>query len=963
MPAGKRLGGQFGIFVDRKKPVEFRFDGKSYEGLDGDVIASALAANGQWLLSRSFKYHRPRGVMSMAGHDANSIVQVGKEPNVYADLRPVEEGMDVRPVNVSGSLQRDRLSIMGWSGRFLPVGFYYRSFFKPKGAWRFWEPIIRRIAGLGVVHEDTPHDYYDKSYRFYDVVVVGGGHAGMAAAIEAAKTAQSVLIVDDGPKLGGALNYWRLDDEKKQSRDLCASLVERISSLTNVTVVTSAIATGLFPDCWLSVVQGNRLHKIRAKGIVIATGALEQPVVFRNNDRPGVMLVSAAQRLMRLYGVRPGNEGVIVTSNDDGYGFALDCSEAGINVACVVDLRSDPEDTESRRRVKAFDIRIEDGHAVAEVLGKASVSGVKLATRSSRASWSEVDGTIACDFVAMAPGYAPNGALIWQGGGWFQYDNDAAMHVVSAMPKNVYSAGMVNGVIAPEACERDGQRAGSAAAGQGNDVALRVDDPSVRGINHPYPIVSSKSGKDFVDFDEDLQTKDVVHGLADGYRDVQLLKRYSTLGMGPSQGRHSNVNAIRIIAREQRMDADDVGTTTTRPPYRAEKFGILAGRAFEPERHTAMHHRHLELGAEMMPAGLWMRPAQYNSEFTREYSIAAEVRNCRNNVGIIDVSTLGGIEVRGPDAAEFVNRMYTWAYKAQKTDRARYLLMTDETGVVVDDGVSVRLHEDLYYLTATTGGVDNVFRQMLYWNAQWGLDVDIANVTAAYAGVNIAGPNSRKVLQGLTELDLSSEAFPYMGAFTGSVAGIPARLLRVGFVGELGYEVHVPSNRGEALWDALMEAGAEYEIQPFGVEAQRVMRLEKGHFIVGQDTDGLTTPHESGMEWAISKKKPFYVGHRAVAIQAARGVQRKLVGFEIADNGVACPKECHLVVRDGDITGRVTSVARSPTLGKIIGLAYVAPDQTEFGTEIAIRVDGGKIVQAVVCHHPFYDPDNKRQEM
>ena len=963
MSSGNRLGRDFGAFIDRKKPIQFTFDGKTYEGFEGDVIASALAANDQWLLSRSFKYHRPRGVLSMAGHDANSIVQVGKEPNVYADLRAIEEGMDVVPVNVSGSLANDRLCIMGHAGRFLPVGFYYRSFFKPKGAWRFWEPVIRRIAGLGVVHEDTPHHYYDKAYGFYDVVVVGGGHAGLSAAIEAAKTAESVLIVDDGSKLGGALNYARLDVGGKKARELRDALVEKVQSLTNVTVMSSAVATGLFTDCWLSIVRGNRFHKIRGKGIVLATGAVEQPVVFRNNDRPGVMLVSAAQRLMRLYGVRPGTEGVIITANDEGYALALDCSDAGINVGAVLDMRALPSESDLRNRVQALGIRVEDGCGIAEVLGASHVSSVKLARLNSDTEWSQTNQEIACDFVAMAPGYAPNGALVWQGGGWFAYDDDTAMHLVTRLPKNVYAAGMVNGVFAPDVCELDGQRAGAAAAGQLHDTAIRVTDATAVGINHPYPITANKSGKDFVDFDEDLQTKDVVNGLADGYRDVQLLKRYSTLGMGPSQGRHSNVNAIRIIARQRNLEADEVGTTTTRPPYRSEKFGVLAGRAFEPERHTAMHHRHVELGAEMMPAGLWLRPAQYNSESTREDSIAAEVNNCRNNVGVIDVSTLGGIEVRGPDAAEFVNRMYTWAYKSQKTDRARYLLMTDEAGVVVDDGVSCRLHDNLYYLTATTGGVDNVFRQMLFWNAQWGLDVDVANVTAAYAGVNIAGPNSRKVLQKLTDLDLSKDAFPYMGAFTGTVAGTLARLLRVGFVGELGYEVHVPSNQGEALWDALMEAGADYDIRPFGVEAQRVMRLEKGHFIVGQDTDGLTTPHESGMEWAIGKKKPYYVGHRAVAIQAARGVDRQLVGFEITDAEVPCPKECHLVIRGDDILGRVTSAVRSPTLGKIIGLAYVAPDQARVGTNFTIKVDGGKLITAQVCHHPFYDPDNKRQEL
>ena len=452
--------------------------------------------------------------------------------------------------------------------------------------------------------------------------------------------------------------------------------------------------------------------------------------------------------------------------------------------------------------------------------------------------------------------------------------------------------------------------------------------------------------------------------MKDGFTDIQLLKRYTTLGMGPSQGRHSAVNGVRIAARATGRNEAAVGTTTNRPPYRSEKLGLLAGQSFEPVRHTPMQRRHVEAGARMMPAGLWLRPAHYGRNDDAEAAIAAEVKAVREGVGLIDVSTLGGLEVRGPDAAEFVDRMYTWAYAKQKIGRCRYLLMTDETGVVVDDGVAVRLHEEHFYLTATTGGVDGVYREMLRQNASWRLAVDVANVTAAYAAVNLAGPKSRAVLTTLVDdVDPSGAAFPYMEAREGRVAGIPARLMRVGFVGELGYEIHVPASQGEALWDALTKAGRDHGIRPFGVEAQRVLRLEKGHVIVGQDTDGLTTPHEAAMEWALAKKKPFYVGKKAVDIQGGRPQYRRLVGFTLKDPEAPCPKECHLVVENGRITGRVTSAVRSPTLGRVIGLAYVPPDKAGIGSAFHIKIEGGRMIEAETAPTPFHDPDNRRQEV
>jgi sarcosine oxidase subunit alpha len=568
----------------------------------------------------------------------------------------------------------------------------------------------------------------------------------------------------------------------------------------------------------------------------------------------------------------------------------------------------------------------------------------------------------------MSTGYAPNAPLIYHGGGKLAYDDETAMFVIKSLPMHLFAAGSVNGSFDLDAVLADGRHAGWAAAKDaGREAGAGPKVPADRGAadrSHPWPMYPHAKGKDFVDFDEDLQYADIVNATLDGYDDIQLLKRYSTVGMGPSQGRHSSVASVRIAARATGRHVNEVGTTTTRPPVGPHKFSHLAGRTFEPVRHTAMHHRHLETGAQMMLAGAWMRPAYYGDPASRDAAILAEVRNVRRNVGLIDVSTLGGLDIRGPDAAEFMNRMCTFAYVKQPVGRARYVLMTDESGVVMDDGVACRFHDHHYYVTATTGGVDGVYRAMLWHNAQWRLDVDVTNATAAWCGVNIAGPKSRDVLTKICDgIDLSAEGFPYMGVREGRVAGIPCRLLRVGFVGELGYEIHAPADQGEALWDALMEAGKEAGIAPFGIEAQRVLRLEKGHIIVGQDTDGVTTPYEAGMGWAIAGKKPYYVGKRAVIIQKEAGIERQLVGFTMTDPNAPVPEECHLVVRGRDIVGRVTSACRSEALGKVVGLAYVAPDQVEPGTQFDIKIDGGRIVRGEVVPTPFYDPDNQRQEM
>ena len=971
MSNNSRLPAPFGALIDRQQAINFRFEKQSYQGFAGDTIASALAANNQWLLSRSFKYHRPRGVLTMAGQDANSMIQLPSDPNALADRVAISDGLEVMGQNYSGSLNRDSGALLGLVSKFLPVGFYYKAFFKPRGMWEKWAPLIRKKAGLGVIDQQYQPEYYDKQYQFYDVAIIGAGPAGLSAALDAAKTGAEVLLVDENPSLGGSLNYSRFDAEGEKGRELRERLVADVEASANITAMTNATCNGWFADNWLPIIRGKRLYKVRAKQTILCVGALEQQAVFHNNDLPGVIMSSAAQRLMHLYAVRPGNSAVVVTGNNDGYATALDLLDAGVEVKAIVDLREQPEYDAIANHAISKGLTIKTGHAVYAANKDRSglhLGSVEVREIISQGTCATQGETIECDTLCMSVGYTPTYQLICQGGGQLSYNDDTSMFTLTNCPQDCQIAGSVNSHWQLDDVIADAQRAAVIATNALQLSAHPVPEAVAVSLQHSpnfsWPIFAHPKGKEFVDFDEDLQIADIINATRDGYEHIQLVKRYSTCGMGPSQGRHSALATARLVAAATNRTVAQTGVTTARPPFSAEHLAHSAGRSFYPARRSNMHYRHIEAGAQMLQAGAWYRPAYYGSTDDRQNCIDSEVNNVRNNVGLVDVSTLGGLEVRGADAAEFLNRFYTFGFLKQPVGRARYALLTNEAGVVIDDGVACRFSEQHYYVTATTGGVDRVYQTMLKWNAQWRLDVDIANVTSAYCGVNIAGPKARDVLAKVcSDIDLCSEAFPYMGVREGTVAAIPARVIRVGFVGELGYEVHVPQHCGEALWDALMAAGAEYAIKPFGIEAQRILRLEKGHIIIGQDTDAMSNPAEIQMGWAIAKQKPFFVGSRSIQELGKMPLKRSLVGFVINDSQAPIPLESHLVL-DGDrMTGRVTSCNYSPTLNKPVGLAYVEPDKVAAGSHFTIKSSGGVLVDAVVVKLPFYDPETQRQEL
>lgn len=962
-----RLAAPMGLLINRNQHVTFKFEGKQYDGYHGDNIASALLANQQWLMSRSFKYHRPRAPLTMAGHDANTLIQLGGEPNVLADRVAPSQGDIIEGQNYSGSLENDRDSILGYFGRFMPVGFYYRAFFKPYGVWEKWESVIRKKAGLGKLDLNFEPEYYDKVYLFKDVVVVGAGPAGLSAALTAADAGASVQIVDEHPILGGSLSYHRFDLDGKIADQTRSDLVAKVEAHPNIEVTLNATCNAWFADNYLPVIQGKRMYKVRAKECIVASGAFEQHVVFRNNDLPGIVVCSAVSRLMKLYAVKPGRRAVLLTGNDDAYFTALDLYEQGVEVAAIVDMRAQGGAQSVTAAVQNLGIKITLGSTVYEALatkGNKHIRGVDVRAISGQGEVDAQSNLIDCDLLCVSSGFMPSYSLLCQAGGQLSYDDETAAFNLSNLPAHLHIAGSVNGIHSLTAVIRDGERSAvDALQNLGHDVASIEPIECDKQTNFDWPIFKHPKGKDFVDFDEDLQVKDIINATRIGYRDIQLVKRFSTLGMGPSQGRHSALPAARLVAKSTQRTVSQTGVTTARPPYAPEKLAHIAGRIFDPVRRTAMHDRHIEMGAKMMPAGNWQRPAFYGKPEDRDKCIWAESEHVRNKVGVIDVSTLGGIELRGPDAAEFMNRMYTFAFLKQPVGKTRYAVLTNEHGVVVDDGVACRIADDHFYVTATTGGVGGVYSDMLKWNAQWRLDVDIANVTAAFSAINLAGPDSRKVLEKIaSDVDLSAEGFPHLAYREGSVAGIPARLLRVGFVGELGYEIHVPTSYGEALWDAVIEAGKEHDIKPFGVETQRLLRLEKGHIIVSQDTDSMSHPGELDLGWAIARKKPFYVGGRSVDIVMARKQTRKLVGFTLP-KGSAKPEEGHLVLSGDDISGNITSCEYSPTVDSIVGLAFVSIDQCEVGSKFEVRTDNNVMVNARVVKLPFYDADGKRQEL
>jgi sarcosine oxidase subunit alpha len=960
-----RLSPVPGEWIDRDQPLQFRFEGQDHAGFAGDVVSSALWAAGVRVLGRSFKYHRPRGLLSLANHDVNALSEDKEHINLRCDVTPLRSGLDLSAVNTWGGVARDRAQLVDGMSALMPVGFYYKAFHKPRWTFPLWESIFREMAGLGRVKPLAERRVRPKRYDFCDVLVVGAGASGLSAAITAARSGARVLVVDENEQTGGSLGYARAGDD--DTHRTLQELRRSAAALGNLEIRTGTYAAGYYADHFVPLVDAEQITKLRAKAMILASGAPEQPAVFRNNDLPGVLLGSAAQRLIYRYAVKPADSALILAANREAYEVALDLARFGVKVSAIVDLRVAGEPSELMQRALNANLRVLRGACISEALGRERVTAARVCPLDGRGvpMYSRAQ-TMACDAIVVSVGFAPAAALLYQAGARFEHDPALGQFVPQALPPGLFAAGRVNGVYDLAGRLGDGERAGSEAC-----RLLGLSTPDVasvprerRAASHPYPIFAHEKGKNFVDFDEDLELSDLEHAAQEGFDSIELIKRYATVGMGPSQGKHSNMNTVRVLAKLRGVPIGAVGTTTVRPFYHPVSLSHLAGRGFTPERHTPLHARHEAAGAQFFHAGHWLRPAYYaKAGRSQSECVRDEVRAVRSQVGLIDVGTLGKFELFGPDAGELLERVYSGRFRDLLPGKARYALMLDESGVIIDDGVVARLAEDHFYFTTTTTGSATVYRELSRWLTCFGLNAALVNVTGSHAAMNLAGPEAARVLAKLTELDLSGRAFPYLGVRRAHVAGIPVRLLRVGFVGEFGYEIHTPSEHAGALWDALFGAGKELGISACGIEAQRILRLEKAHLIVGQDSDGLTTPFEAGLGWAVKMDKPFFVGQRSLRAVASRALKHRLVGFALgAGFAGAPPKEYHLVVRSGDIAGRVTSIAFSESAGRYVGLAYVVPELARESQTLEIRGDGGRRVLATVVRTPFYDPSGERQK-
>jgi sarcosine oxidase subunit alpha len=881
-----RLAPHAGELIDRSDEVTFFYRGTPVSAYNGDTIGSALYAAGRRVFSRSFKYHRPRGLVCCSGHCANCQMTVDGEPNVRVCVTPVREGALVTGQNYVGSLDRDLMqTIDKLGGPFTPPGFYYKTFIRPRRLWPLYEKLLRGAAGLGKLDpKGERRERVDVEHRHLDVLVIGGGEAGLDAATSRALAGEHVLVVDEGFDVGGAL----LADRNGYAR--AAELKQRALD-ADVELLAPATAIGLFEYGFVAIAHGNMLLKVRAGKVVVASGIVEQPLVFPGNDLVGVMVPEGVRRLVNLWSIKPAERAFVLTADDRGLAAASDLDAAGVEVTGVLDLREEqPPNIEAR------------GH-------KGRVEAVSINGRITR-----------CDLVVMSGSPQPNYKLLAQAGSRVVFDNARGIFVPTDLPPNVDAVGSVAG-----------------------DVGV----PAV-----PNPVLGYQGAKSFVCFCEDQTAKDLKYAIAEGFDSIELSKRYTTVTMGPCQGRLCHVNSIRVYAKAVGLDENAIGTTTARPPYSPVSLGLLAGRPHEPVKRTSLHHVHEAAGAQLMWTGAWKRPHSYGPD------PASEARHVHHAVGLIDVSTLGKILVIGPEAGTFLDRVYPNRLSDLKAGRIRYGVLTGDAGRIMDDGTIARLDDETFYVTTTSTGADAVYQWLTWWDAVWSMDVQFAQLTGAVAAINVAGPRARELMERLSDDAFSNEALGYLDARHVRVAGVPTLALRIGFVGELGYELHLPSPHAEHVWNRLLEEGRDLGAAPFGLEPQRILRLEKGHVIVGQDTDSESNLLEAAMPWIVKNDKEFeWVGKWATQQVADRGLRWMLVGFESPTGAI--PVEGGQVVVDGAPAGRVTSVRRSDELGKVIGLAIVPHRLAVDGGRFEVQINR-KRVPMTVHLGPFFDPVGDR---
>ena len=992
-----------GRLLNKSKAVEFSFNGKRLRGYEGDTLASALLANNQMMVGRSFKYHRPRGVVASGAEEPNALFNMGEgskfEPNQRATTTELFDGLKVTSQNHWPTLEFDVGAINTYLARFLPAGFYYKMFIHPRSFWKhIYEPFVRQSAGLGKApdKELKDADTYEHFYFFADVVVVGGGVAGLQAAKAAAASGKKVLLMEQTAHWGGraAVDGGTVDGQPVA--DWIDATVAELEAMENVTLRSRMMASGVYDHGYVLGYERlrdhapdekgprHRLWRIRAGHIVTATGAIERPLSFAGNDVPGVLLASAVRDYAVNWGVSIGDRTVVVTNNDDAYRTAITLKELGMEVPAIIDARANGGGALADK-AREMGIRVENGKAVVKVKGSKRVEGVAIGLQAGEGAVLE---SIACECIAMSGGWSPvvhlwshcGGKLIWdEADQFFRPDPNRAPTGDDGQPF-VSTAGTASGVLGLGDVLTDATNAGAGAAGSKAPKAPAGDARDEAAMEAVWMMPQGASmklkTKMWLDPQNDVKVSDVQLAAREGYESVEHTKRYTTLGMATDQGKLSNINGLAILSGALNQPIPQTGTTTFRPPYTPISMGAIAGEArgdvFQPLRRTPMQDWHDAHNPFYEPVGHWKRPYCYpRAGETNAQAVEREINQTRNSVGMLDASTLGKLIVKGPDAGKFLDMLYTNMMSTLKPGKCRYGLMCSENGFLSDDGVVTRIDEDTFLCHTTTGGADRIHAHMEEWlqTEWWDMKVYVANVTEQYAQIAVVGPNARKVLEKLGGMDVSKDALAFMEWKDGKLGEFDARVYRISFSGELSYEIAVPASQGAAFWDALMAAGEEFGVMPYGTEALHVMRAEKGFIMIGDETDGTVIPQDLMLHWAISKKKEDYLGKRAQERSHMADPNRwKLVGLETVDGSVL-PDGAYAVA-DGknangqrNTQGRVTSSYYSPTLKKGIAMGLVHHGPDRIGEVIDFPKIDGSIVKAKIVDPVFYDKEGAKQNV
>jgi sarcosine oxidase subunit alpha len=969
-----------GRLIDRTTRAEFTFNGTRMSGHMGDTLASALLANDQMLVGRSFKYHRPRGIVAAGPEEPNALVNLGRggrlEPNQRATTTELFAGLMASSQNHWPSLEFDVGVANNYIARFLPAGFYYKTFIHPRAAWKHvFEPIIRQSAGLGSAPKEPDADRYEYVYAFCDLLIIGGGIAGLNAALTAGQAGKRVMLIEQTAHWGGRAVVDGDMVEDEPSEDWVKSAVDALKTMKNVTMRNRCMGAGVYDHGYVlanervadhTPMDGRpkqRVWRIRAGHIITATGAIERPLSFAGNDIPGVMLAASLRDYVVNFAVSPGDRTVVVTNNDNAYLTAIALVEAGLSVPAILDARADVTG-DLPARARALGIRIETGRGIASVKGGKRVTSVQVCLQAGEGAVLE---EIACDAVAMSGGWSPVVHLWSHCGGKLTWSETLSAFIPDEArpPLNHDGTAMVSVVGAAAGLYHPAD----IIAGESNATA---SIPPVWVMPQGAPI--ALRSKMWLDYQNDVKVSDVQLAAREGYESVEHTKRYTTLGMATDQGKLSNINGLGVLSNALGQEIPQVGTTTFRPPYAPVTIGALAGEArgeiFQPLRRTPMQDWHDQNNAYMEPVGLWRRPYCYpRGGESHEQAVHREVRNTRENLGLLDASTLGKIIVKGPDAGRFVDMLYTNMMSTLPIGKCRYGLMCNEQGFLSDDGVVARIDEDTWLCHTTSGGADRIHAWMEDWLQceWWDWKVYTANVTEQYAQIAVVGPNARKLLEKIGGMDVSAEALPFMQWADGMLGGFAVRVFRISFSGELSYEIAVAASHGAAFWDMLHTQGAAFGAMPYGTEGLHVLRAEKGFIMIGDETDGTVTPLDLGLSWAVSKKKADFLGKRGMERTFLADPERwQLVGLETLDGSVL-PDGCYAVAAGSNengqrnTEGRVTSTYYSPTLNKGIAMGLVKHGPDRMGEVVEMNMVDGSTVKARIVDQVFFDKAGEKQ--